>query len=300
MHGQSGEINSFYHLFLHRKKSNMNKVILLISLITCINGSIAAQYYYKDIISNKQSNADLANYKENKIRNIRIHSFEANGEESKGFYCEKKINKNYTKITTYTKSFVSDKSMLTSFYNENGQITESRDSSELSVAASFFRYDVKGNLISVTSTAHSADEDFLTSHTEEHLYQYNEKGSPEKMFRIKNKKDTAIIDFLTDEKGNVTDEIDINKFGIHYYYYYDAKKRLTDIVKYNVPKAKLLPDVMFEYNYDGQLAQMLTREEGATTDYFTWKYVYNDGLRIIEKCFSKEKTLMGYFEYEYN
>jgi hypothetical protein len=61
-----------------------------------------------------------------------------------------------------------------------------------------------------------------------------------------------------------------------------------------------MPDFLFEYNSAGQVTQMITTEEGISNNYFTWKNTYNDGLRIIEKCFSKEKELLGYFEFEYN
>ena len=119
------------------------------------------------------------------------------------------------------------------------------------------------------------------------------------MLRIKNQKDSALIDFILDEQGNVTDEINAMPNGQHYYYYYDAKNRLTDIVKFNVVMGKLRPDFTFEYNNSNQVTQMIAVEEGVNRNYYTWKYVYNDGLRIIEKCFSKENVLLGYFEYEY-
>jgi hypothetical protein len=45
---------------------------------------------------------------------------------------------------------------------------------------------------------------------------------------------------------------------------------------------------------------MVAVEEGMSGDYYNWQYVYGDeGQRIIEKCFSKENILLGYFEYEY-
>ncbi len=43
---------------------------------------------------------------------------------------------------------------------------------------------------------------------------------------------------------------------------------------------------------------MTTTEEGGSY-YYIWKYTYDNGLRLKEKCFSKEKRLMGTIEYEY-
>ena len=117
------------------------------------------------------------------------------------------------------------------------------------------------------------------------------------MLRIKNNADTTIITFAEDEAGNTGIEKN-SKTGDTYYYYYDAKKRLTDVVRLNPANQKMLPDYMFEYNYSGQIIQMTTTEEGGSY-YFVWKYTYENGLRIREKCFSNERRLMGSIEYAY-
>ena len=275
---------------------------LLISfiLLTAITSTNTAQYYYKDIISPRQAASERPNLKEQKIRTIKVHSFEGNGEPSPGFFCEKKIGKDYRTVQTYTKSNITGKSLLTSYYNDKDLLLKSVDSSEFSATTSIYEYDNSGNLVQVVSNSHSSDDDFTTRLIEAHQYSYDDKGRPVKMLRIRNNKDSAWIIFSLDERGNVIDELDESKNGKHYYYYYNDKSRLTDIVKFNIVKNKLLPDFMFEYNSAGQVTQMISVEEGISNDYYTWKYVYNDGLRIIEKCFSKEKILLGYFEYEYN
>ena len=278
----------------------MNKPFLITLLLLAAVTATNAQYYYKDIISNRQALAERSVLKEQKLRNILVHSFEGNREPSPGFFCEKKISKDYRRVATYTKSNITGKALLTTYYNSNDQLLQSTDSSELAVSTSVYRYDDKGNIVSIVSTSHSNDDDFATRLVEEHRYEFDAKGRPVKMLRTRNDKDTASVIFTADEHGNVTDEIDMGKNGKHYYYYYNDKNRLTDIVKFNVVKNKLLPDFIFEYNSAGQVTQMVTVEEGANVDYYTWKYVYNDGLRIIEKCFSKENILLGYFEYEYN
>lgn len=276
--------------------------MLLISLLLLlgITPFTRAQYYYKDILSNKQVLAERIALKEQKIRNILVHSFEGNGEPSPGFFCEKKISRDYRRIETYTKSNITGKSILTAYYNDKEQLVRTHDSSELSVTSSIYHYDERGNVADIISTSYSTDDDFATSLNEVHAYTYDDKGRPVKMLRTRNLIDSALIIFTADENGNITDENETGKNGKHYYYYYNDKSRLTDIVKFNVVKDKLLPDFIFEYNSAGQVTKMVAVEEGATSDYYTWKYVYNDGLRIIEKCFSKENILVGYFEYEYN
>ncbi|MCW3093256.1 MAG: hypothetical protein JWP81_4325 [Ferruginibacter sp.] len=290
-----------YRLLLPMKTIYLFKAALVTGLLITATGSTGiAQYYYKDIVSNRQTLSETAALKEQKIRNILVHSFEGNGEASPGFYCEKKISKDYRRIETYTKSNITGKALQTTYYNDKNQLVRSTDSSDLSITTSTYEYDDKGSIVNIISNSRSNDDDFTTMLVEEHQYQYNAKGKPEKMSRIRNHRDTSAVIFTVDDKGNVIDENDLGKNGKHYYYYYNDKNRLTDIVKFNVVKGKLMPDFIFEYNSAGQVTQMVSVEEGANSDYYTWKYIYNDGLRIIEKCFSKEKILLGYFEYEYN
>ena len=117
------------------------------------------------------------------------------------------------------------------------------------------------------------------------------------MNRIKNKKDTVIIFFENDGKGNVSIEKD-TKSGTKFYYYYDSKNRLTDIVQATVYSKRLKPDYIFEYNTSGRITQMTTAKEGSN-HYYVWNYNYDDGLRIKERLSTEEKRLMGSIEYEY-
>ena len=273
--------------------------IQLILLMTVSTAGIS-QYHYLDIVSNLQLSSEMKQLKEQKIRDIQVHSFESNGDPSKGFFCKKKISKDYRKIETYTKSAISEKSILISRFNTEGQLIASNDSSAISSSSNFYQYDSKGHLTKVINTSASMDDDFTSKMNEEHLYFYDAKGRCLKMLRIKNQLDTATVLFTSDEKGNIIDENDLGKNGKHYYYYYDSKNRLTDVVKYNSLRDKLLPDLLFEYNSASQVTQMISTEEGISNNYYVWKKIYNDGLRIIEKCFSKENELLGYFEFEYN
>jgi hypothetical protein len=290
----------FISLLLCLKIQYMMRYLTMLFLqLTAGTPFANAQYYYKDIVSNKQARAEKALFKEQKIRNIEVHSFESDRSPSKGFFCEKKISKDYRRIETYTRSYTTSKALLTAYYNDKEQLIQSTDSSDITASVSYYQYDADGDITSIISSSHSADDDFNTGLKEEHQYIYNDKKQPVQMLRIKNNKDSVLIDFVLDEQGNVSDEIDPSPNGQHYYYYHDTKNRLTDIVKFNVVLGKLLPDFTFEYNSSNQVTQMVAVEEGVNRNYYTWKYVYNDGLRIIEKCFSKEDDLLGYFEYEY-
>jgi hypothetical protein len=258
-----------------------------------------AQYYYNDILRNKNLHSEIDTLKSKKIRKIIVHSFESDKTESEGFFCEKKISKNYLEMETKTRSRQSGKSIMTANYNESGNIVRSYDSTEFAASSTNYEYDATGKISAITFSASSNDDDFRTSHLEQHLYSYDPKGHPEKMFLVKNNKDTTEILFTLDAAMNVTDEIEKKVGGLHYYYYYDGNKRLTDIVKFNAIRKKLLPDFTFDYDEDGFVSQMIATEEGVSGNYVTWKYIYNNGLKIIEKCFDANNKLLGYVEYEY-
>lgn len=275
----------------------MIKSLFFTLVFTAATAAAHSQYYYKDIVSNKQLMAEMALLKEQKLRTITLKSFEDDGSPSEGFFCEKKINKKYTSVQTRTKSYVTAASEFTAEFDEKGLLTHTNDSSDISSSNAYFFYYENGALKSIVTSNRSSDDDFHNEIKEEHLYEYNAKGNPVKMLRIKNSNDTTIINFAEDEAGNVSIEKN-SKTGDTYYYYYDAKKRLTDVVRLNPANQKMLPDYMFEYNYSGQIIQMTTTEEGGSY-YFVWKYTYENGLRIKEKCFNKERRLMGSIEYEY-
>ena len=276
----------------------MKKTFILVLSLFSIGLSLQAQYYYRDIISNKQLLAEMAIYKENKIRSIKIKSFEDDGTESDGFFCEKKISKDYRKTELFTRSNISGISLFISLFNDKGQLLSTSDSSEIAVSVNKYSYDKDGRLFSILSIIKSSDDDFTNEIQEEHIYYYNSNNLPEKMIRDKNKYDSIAIFFALDENNNLGIEKD-SKNGFKYYYYYDNKNRITDIVHSNDATTKLLPDYLFEYNNAGQLVQMTNTEEGGS-NYFVWKYSYDNGLRSREKCYTKERKLMGSIEYEYN
>ncbi len=275
----------------------MSKPLNLI-LLALLTGSVAnAQYYYKDIVSNRQLVEEMARLKEQKIRTIHITSFEDDGSPSDGFTCEKNINKNYGTVETFTNSNVTGPSLFTSYFNKAGLLVKTIDSSQIAVTTVNYDYEESGRIKTIRSGVRSSDDDFANEIGEEHQYQYDAKGSLQKMIRVKNNTDSTVVLFSLDEKNNVSIEKD-TKSGKSYYYYYDSRNRLTDVVHLNQFNEKMLPDYIFEYNSAGLVTQMTTTEEGGSY-YYIWKYTYDNGLRTSEKCFSKERRLMGTIQYEY-
>ena len=182
---------------------------ILLSGILLLAGfyNAEAQYYYKDLVSNTQVLADMKAYKENKIKKIVLKSFEDNGLESEGFFCEKKLSKDYTKSELYTKANISAASLFTSTFDKDGKLLNTYDSSLLSVTQITYNYNADNLINSIISTVRSTDEDFTNEIKEEHFYTYENK-KPFKMLRVKNGKDTTDILFALDDNGNVAIEKD--------------------------------------------------------------------------------------------
>lgn len=277
---------------------SINKYCVFLTVFLSAGHFSSAQYYYQDIYSNRDLGSEMTKLKEQKIRTIAVKSFEDDGSESEGFFLEKKIAKNYLSMETFSRSYMSAASVLTTRFNKLGLLENTTDSSEIVVRSSSYSYNENKQLVSVVSSIRSSDDDFVTEILEEHIYLYNDKGVLLRMHKIKNKADTTEILFSADEKNNVAIEKD-TRSGSKYYYYYDAKNRLTEIAHSNDFMQGIYPDYQFEYNGAGLLTQMINTEEGANKYYFVWKYTYSDGLRIREKCYSKERRLMGTIEYEY-
>ena len=269
-------------------------------LTTCIFFSSArAQYYYKDIWSNEQLVKEFNILKTENLKTIKIKSFEDDGEPSDGFFCEKKINKNFTQSQMISKSYITGQSLLVSDYNAEGKPVKTSDETPTTKSVTDYSYGAKGR-ISVVQIVTKADDD-STQITETHDYTYDEKGKPLKMIRKKNDVLVSTITFVSDANGNIIEE-DVegnNSPDKKYFYYYDDKNRLTDVVHYNERAQRLLPNYMYEYSSTNLPRQMISTEEGGN-NYFIWKYTYNDkNLRETEKCFSKERRLLGTIEYEY-
>lgn len=267
---------------------------LMISLF--ITSLVYSQYYFKDIINCKQTAEEMLGYKSTKIKNIKVKSYEPDGEVSKDFYCEKKISKDFKKYSLYTKNRQTGRSLMICNFDEKGRIIRTYDSSENVVSTTKFMYNDFDELLNTVSQSISKDDDFQSAITEEHIYQY-QNHLPTQLVRIKNTNDTTLIIFSADKKNNVGIEKN-TKTGEKYYYYFDDAKHLTDIVHLNEFKNSMVPDYIFDYNENNQIVQMNTSED-TNGNYYIWKYEYENGLKISEKIFSNKGEMAGMFEYEY-
>ncbi len=274
------------------KMSTRNLFLIVILFIT---DSASAQYYYKDILNNINIAEEMSVYKNGNIHSIKMKSYEADGQLTEDFFCEKKISKDFRKVTLTTKSSESGKSIMLSFFNTEGMIEKTYDSAETYVNTNFFYYDEQKKLFLTKNISKSIDDDFITQNTEEHHYFYDEQKKPIKMFLIKNNKDTSTILFSNDEKGNTAIEKN-TKTGIKFYYYYNENNKLTDIVHSDRYSDKLSADYIFEYKENNLLDKMITTGDANS---LIWKYDYENQLRIKERLFNAAQKYIGKVEYEY-
>ena len=275
----------------------MKIFITSILLITCSH-LLQAQYYYKDILLSQQAADKWKSYHNNKVKSINILSFEANDKPVDGFMCEQNISADYSEISTHTRSSLTNESFLISYY-ENGLLKKTMDTSDRVQSTTEYEYNSKNQVVSITNTSTAGDN---IKDIETHQWQYDENGSPSSVLKIKNNNDTTYISFIKDEKGNIAEEHSMrSKQKLPaIYYYYDDKKNLTDIVRYNKKAQRLLPDFIFEYGADNKIISMLTVPED-TGGYQKWLYEYdNKGMRWKETCFNKQKQILGKIEYQYN
>lgn len=279
--------------------SNFTSMIIRLQLIIYLflAFNVNAQYYLNDIISIKQGNDQYRLLRSQKISSIKAISYEPDNSITDGFSVTQEISRDGKKVTisstannqTSTTINMYDLGILKRTQSNNKNISNKTD----------YSYDAQGRINRVNL---STVDTFMNSTIAEiHEWSYDEYGAPSTMLRIKNNVDTLIVQFIKDEQQNIGEEVwkKNNRVVERYYYYYNNNRQLTDVVRYNSKAKKLLPDFIYEYNASNQLSQM-TQFSLGSSNYFIWKYKYNDkGLKIEEFCSDKTKLQIGRIEYQY-
>jgi len=275
----------------------MKGLIGILLLFMCSDSM--AQFYYKDILANRQTSDKWKMYKDNKISSVKLISYEPNGTPTEGFDCNQTVAADFSTIDTYTRSNASTVSNLVAYYDDKGLLTKTIDTSDTYQSTSEYTYDAGGRLSTIINTAVETDNHVKS--IEKHIWTYNQQSVPVSMIKIKDDLDTTYVQFTIDDKGNVIEEKAVRngvKLPVIYYYYSD-ENHLTDIVRYNAKAQRLLPDYIFEYA-NGRVSSMLFVPPGSG-DYQKWIFQYDEkGLKKRDTCFNKKKELLGKVEYQYN
>jgi hypothetical protein len=256
------------------------------------------QYYFNDIVATQLSNEQYKLLRANKVRIVKAVSYDADNTLAEGFSLEQDISIDGKKIILNAGTS-SGKKITTTTQYESGKLKRTLSRSNGIESKTEYSYTDKGLLQSILFT--TIDTAMKAVSTELHVWSYTDEGQPLSMLKIKNKTDTTYIECIKDEQGLVVEERWKKKSrGIEtYYYYYDAKKQLTDIVRFNARIKKFLPDFQYEYDDNGRVSQ-LTQLSLSSASYLVWKYTYNaKGLKEEETGFDKEKKMMGRMVYSY-
>jgi hypothetical protein len=275
------------------------KNIAVVIFIIFYSISLHAQYYYQDIVGTKELNQMIQLYLKNKVRTVQAAGFNGEGVQDSDFAETHQFfpNLDLLKISSRNRTDISNE-----FYrfNAKGLLVTITDSASSLVSKTSYDYDDRGNPVSIANVVNDANDSVYES--EVHQWLYNADGKPVRMLRIVNTTDTTDVRFTLDSKGNVIEELPfVRKVSREkIYYYYDDKNRLTDIVRFNTKAGRLLPDYMFEYSVNNEVAQKITTLSAAGTGYLIWRYAYDDrGLKTTEASFNRNKELTGKIKYNY-
>jgi hypothetical protein len=258
-----------------------------------------SQHYYNDIVSNQQSNANYILLKSSNQSQVRGVSFESDNSPTPNFKLQQELSRDKKRLTTTTTS-PSNVTTVTVSHFENDKLRRTSDSLTGVSNITEYEYNTDGKLAKITTQ--SIDPEHSGSTIEVHQWVYKQNGSPDHMLKIKNKTDTVKVEFLYDEKDNLAEErwMKKNRLMETYFYYYNDKKQLTDVVRFHSKSKKMLPDFIFEYDANGRVSQMMQTLQGTAT-YLLWQYTYNEnGLKTKEVCYDKQRRLVGRIEYAYS
>jgi len=274
----------------------MQKAVLALTLLF-VFGNANAQFYYNDVVDLKASNRLYANLIKNNIKEVSATSSESDNTPTEGFVYLKSIKNNGALVVTHTEMEAGGVSDDIDTY-VNGLLTRSSDSADNVLTTVEYKYDTDGKILTVRT---QTDDTAMSTHSTE-LHQWFYTGtSPDSMLRIKDNRDTTVIRFKKDAQQNITEETWLKRGRMleHYYYYYNDKNQLTDIVRFNNKAQQMLPDFLFEYNDEGVVSQLTQIPQGSS-DYIIWQYVYDGrGLKEKDVLFDKRKELLGTITYTY-
>lgn len=271
----------------------------LLPVFIFFSTTLQAQYYYNDIVGTLETNRQMKVYLDNKVKTISATGYDQRGAKATDFseYQEVKENGMALKISSISNL---NKTVIYSKFDNQGRVIRMTDSSTAIESVTTYDYDANDRITRVQNTTKDGANDF--NQVETHQWIYNTAGKPEKMWRIINNTDSLEIRFAPDEDGNAGDEKTFRK-GFEtgtIYYYYDEKKRLTDIVRYNTKAKKLLPDILFEYDDKDRVIQKITTTSSLKLGYLIWRYIFDEkGLKTKEALFNDDKQLTGKIEYSY-
>jgi YD repeat-containing protein len=282
----------------------MKNLLVFCAAIVCTH-SASGQFFYNDIIGTRDIARLVQTYRDHNVKRVTATGYDGNGVAATDFAEVQEMRENGRILRVATRNSSGYTAVTYAFDNE-GRLISRTDSSEIIQSTTTYAYDAANQLISIQQKTISPDSEEPLYET--HAWQYVSNGKPSRMLRILSGRDypqpdTTLVAFLADEDGNTGDEITYRK-NIEtgrVYYYFDDRNRLSDIVRFNTKLARLMPDVMFEYDEHDRVIQKITTTSNIQAPYFIWRYIFDGrGLKTKEALFDNEKKLQGRIDYAYN
>lgn len=272
--------------------------ISLAGICMLVTFQLQAQYYLQHLVVAERSTEQFKLLKRHQIKKVVASGTQPDGTPSENFLLEQIVDAANNRVITSTQSNFTGQSLMISTYNDRGQVMQVVDSSASIVNRSTYTYNDKGQLTHLSMQA----ADSMQQYTLQEVYEleYDTKGFPSGMRRIKNQKDTLQVIFIASENGKPGEEHWWqNKRQIEtWYYYYDAQGRLTDVARFNRRANQVIPDYLYEYDQQNRVAKQ-TSVQGVG-NYRIWQYQYDArGLKSKEMVFNKSKQLEGIINYSY-
>lgn len=279
----------------------------LLAVVSCIAvGSLQAQYYYNDIVGTREITLLQQTYQTANVRMITATGVDKNGTRARDYSEVHEIKENGRLLRVSAIRNLNKTVTLTRF-NQQGLPEMITDSAADVQGVTTYTYTSAGLLHKVENNVKDSSKSFDIKET--HTWYYDEKGLPTKMWRVivnggsMNTTDSLEVRFVTDEDGNTAEERTYRngKETGYLYYYYDDQHRLLDIVRFNTRLKKLLPDIMYEYDEAGRIAQKTTTTSSAHLGYLIWRYIYDEkGLKTKEVLFNSDKEITGRIDFTYS
>lgn len=260
--------------------------------------SVNGQYYFNDIVANAQTHQQYKLLRTLTVKKITGYSQETVQDAQGDLLFTQEVSMDGKRITLYSQEQNSKTSRTITYYNL-GKLVKSESNNKNTQNITLYTYHESGMPSRIQTT--SRDTFLATTNTEVHEYFFKKDSTPDFAYIIRNNSDTMQVYFTCNEQKQILDETwkRKNKEIEKYYFYYNSRKELTDIVRYNSIANKLLPDFMFTYDDTGNVKEMI-QVPRSSSNYLIWRYTYNDkGLKLTDQCFNKSKTLLGSVKYVY-
>src|ERR1700722_3320115 len=125
----------------------MHKTLIVCLLFCVVAQACEAQYYYKDLVVNRENSARWKGYRDNHVKAVTLNSMETDGKPTEGFVGEIQVSADYLHITTHTKTSGTADAWIITDYSPQGHLIKNTDTSDTYQNSSEYRYDAKGRIM---------------------------------------------------------------------------------------------------------------------------------------------------------